>query len=271
MRLVTTVHGWVKHTRRTPLYYAIDRWCLPRYEVVISVSEDLHRRCHEVGVPPDRCVLIENGIDTRQFTRSRGRLEAKRHLGIPTERLTIGAVGRVSEEKGFDLLIRAVDRLLADGLDVELRIAGEGDQHERLLELIHALHREDRIHLVGFQADTLPLYEAIDVFALSSLREGLPNVVLEAMAMSVPVVATRVAGIPRLIEHEESGLLVDIGDTAGLRSALSRLLADPDLRRRLGEAGRGIVEQRYSFERRMAGIGRIYDELLGSAGAGVVP
>jgi glycosyltransferase involved in cell wall biosynthesis len=229
---------------------------------VISVSDDLDRRCRECGVPPDRCVLIENGIDTRQFARSRTREEAKRLLGIPPGRLVIGAIGRLSEEKGFDLLIRAVDRLLASGLDVELRIAGEGDQYGRLEELIHTLHREDRTHLLGFQADTLRLLEAMDVFALSSLREGLPNVVLEAMAVGVPVVATRVAGVPRLIAHDTNGLLVDIGDGDQFVSALRQMLSDAELRSRLADAGRRTVEERFDFERRMERIREIYDELL---------
>jgi glycosyltransferase involved in cell wall biosynthesis len=261
MRLVTTVHGWVKHTPRTPLYYAIDRWCLPHYEIVISVSDDLHRRCLELGVRPDRSILIENGIDTRQFARSRTREEAKRHLGIPAGRLLIGTIGRLSEEKGFDLLIRAVDRLISGGFDVELRIAGEGDHHDRLAELIRSLRREDRIRLVGFQPDTIPLYEALDVFALSSLREGLPNVLLEAMAVGTPVVATRVAGVPRLIDHEGNGLLAEIGDVEELASSLGRLLADADLRSRLSESGRRRVEERFSFERRMERIREIYDSL----------
>jgi glycosyltransferase involved in cell wall biosynthesis len=271
MRLVTTVHGWVQHTRRTPLYYAIDRLCLRHYEIVICVSDDLHRRCLDCGVPPDRCALIENGIDTRQFARSRTREAAKRLLGIPADRLLIGAVGRLSEEKGFDLLIAAVDRLLAGGLDVELRIAGEGDQQSRLDDLIRTLRRADRIHLVGFQAETLPFFEAMDVFALSSLREGLPNVVLEAMALGVPVVATRVAGVPRLIEHEENGLLVDIGDSDQLVSAFTRLLADAGLRSRLGNAGRETVAVRFSFERRMERIREIYDALLAVPCAAAAP
>jgi glycosyltransferase involved in cell wall biosynthesis len=262
MRLVTTVHGWVKHTRRTPLYYGIDRFCLRQYEAVISVSDDLHQRCLECGVPPQRCLLVENGIDIRQFARTRSHEEAKHLLGIPCARLLIGAIGRLSEEKGFDLLIQAVDRLLAGGLDVELRIAGEGDQHGRLDDLIRTLHREDRIRLVGFQPETIPLFEAMDVFALSSLREGLPNVVLEAMAMGVPVVATRVAGVPRLIEQEKDGLLVNIGDGQELGSALARLLDDTDWRNRLGDAGRWTVGARYSLEGRMQRIREIYDELL---------
>ena len=111
----------------------------------------------------------------------------------------------------------------------------------------------------------------MDVFALSSLREGLPNVVLEAMAMSVPVVATRVAGVPRLIEHGENGLLVDAADTNQLGSALARLLADAGLRKCLGEAGRWTVESRHSFERRMERIREIYDRLLAVPCGAAIP
>src|SRR5205807_1957417 len=122
------VHGWVHYTKRTPLYYRIDRAVLPRYESVICVSEDLRERCLACGVPAERCVLIENAIDTDEFSRALSAPEAKGRVGVPPGRFVIGAVGRLSAEKGFDVLIRAADRLLADGLDVELLILGEGDQ-----------------------------------------------------------------------------------------------------------------------------------------------
>ena len=120
MRLVTTVHGWVKHTRRTPLYYGIDRATLKHYEAVISVSADLYEHCLECGVKPSRCLLIENAIDTRQFSRTYNRDEAKQRLECPPNRLLVGAIGRLSEEKGFESLIAAVNRLLERDYDVEL-------------------------------------------------------------------------------------------------------------------------------------------------------
>jgi len=191
------------------------------------------------------------------------REEAKRRLGIPANRLLIGAIGRLSEEKGFDLLIAAVDRLLEQGFDVELRIAGEGDQQDYLARLIRAKGREDRIRLVGYQAQTIPLYEAMDVFVLSSLREGLPNVVLEAMAMEVPVIATRVAGIPRLVHHGQNGLLIEPGSTPELTDALLSVLQDGPLRDLLALDGRATIEQNHSFEVRMEKIRAAYDRLLG--------
>jgi glycosyltransferase involved in cell wall biosynthesis len=262
MRLVTTVHGWVKHTRRTPLYYRIDRLCLPRYDKVICVSPDLERECRAAGVPAGRCMLIENAIDMEEFTRRRDAAEAKADLGIPAERLVVGAAGRLSAEKGFDLLVRAVSCLLAGGADLELLIAGEGDERPRLEELIGRLGCGDRVRLLGYRADLRGLYEALDVFALSSLREGLPNVLLEAMALEVPVVATRVAGVPRLIADGGNGLLVGPGSEDQLARALGRLLADAGLRERLRREGRRTVEARHSFAARMDRIRAVYDGLL---------
>jgi glycosyltransferase involved in cell wall biosynthesis len=262
MRLVTTVHGWVERTRRTPLYYAVDRFSLPRYERVICVSQDLHERCRRLGVPADRCLLIENGIDVDQFVRRTPAAAARQRLGLSPDRLIIGAVGRLSHEKGFDLLIRAADRLLGQGLDVELIIAGDGAQRPELEALITALGRHDRIRLTGYCSDTLALYEALDVFALSSLREGLPNVLLEAMALEVPVVATRVAGVPSLVRHEENGLLTGPGSVEGLVDSLARLLRDGGLRERLGRAGRATVAAEFSFEVRMRKIVDVLDGLL---------
>ncbi len=263
MRLVTTVHGWVHHTRRTPLYYAIDRFCLRYYEAVVCVSEDLYLTCRKLGVPENRCQLIENAIDTHQFTRTVPRDQAKRRLGIPTERIVLGAMGRLAEEKGFDLLIRAVDRLLEAGYDLTLLIAGDGEKMQALQALIGDLGRGERIRLLGFQKNIIPLYEAMDLFVLSSLREGLPNVVLEAMALEVPVVATRVAGIPRLIEDGKNGLLADPGALEPLAEAIARLVDNRELRIAFQKEGRATVEARYGFQSRVNKFRKIYDDLLG--------
>ncbi|MCI0641951.1 MAG: glycosyltransferase [Gemmataceae bacterium] len=262
MRLVTTVHGWVKHTRRTPLYYSIDRFCLPRYEKVICVSQDLYEAAVAAGVPAERCVLIENAIDTAEFARRRTVAQAKAGNGISPERFVIGAVGRLSAEKGFDYLIRAANQLLREGLDLEVHIIGEGEEKTRLQELSQSLGLADRIRLLGYRADVRELYEAMDVFALSSLREGLPNVLLEAMALEVPVVATRVNGVPRLVSHEETGLLVEPGSVNGLADGLRRLLLDDSLRRTLKQNARTRIERRHSFEIRMSNVRALYDEML---------
>jgi glycosyltransferase involved in cell wall biosynthesis len=262
MHLVTTVHGWVRNTLRTPLYYMLDRLCLPHYESVICVSGDLHEQCIRAGVPAHHCVLIENGIDTDEYQRRQTKVQAKERLGVPPRRLVVGAVGRLSPEKGFDNLIRALQGLLARGLDVELLIAGEGDERLHLQKLSTDLGMGERVRFLGYQSDTRKIYEAMDVFALSSIREGLPNVLLEAMAMEVPVVATRIAGIPQLIADGENGLLVEPGSEAQLTEVLAGLLSDESFRITLQAAGRRTVEARYSFTGRIQKIQMIYDGLL---------
>jgi glycosyltransferase involved in cell wall biosynthesis len=263
MRLVTTVHGWVHHTWKTPLYYAVDRLCLPLYERVICVSGDLRDRVRAAGVTEDRCLVIENAIDGQQFRRDRSIAVAKAALGLPTGRLIVGAVGRLSAEKGFDLLVSAIDRLVDSGLDVGLILAGEGDERQRLESRIADLGRGDRMVMLGFRSDTSMIYQAMDIYALSSLREGLPNALLEAMAFEIPVVATRIAGVPRLIRHEENGLLIEPGSVDELASALRLLLMDEAQRKRLGYRGRETIERSYSFEKRMGRIRVLYDGLLG--------
>jgi glycosyltransferase involved in cell wall biosynthesis len=174
----------------------------------------------------------------------------------------IGAVGRLSAEKGFDTLILAADQLLKHDLNVEVVIVGEGDERSRLEELIAGLNRQDRIRLVGYQSDVRELYQAMDVFALSSLREGLPNVLLEAMALEVPVVATRIAGVPQVVHDGDNGLLVDPGSIDQMVQALRRLTADQDLRARLAAEARKTIEESFSFEQRMRKIAKIYDQVL---------
>jgi glycosyltransferase involved in cell wall biosynthesis len=262
MRLITTAHGWVKFTWRTPLYHWVDRFCQRRYDKVICVSQDIYEKCLKHGVKPDRCCWIDNAIDTMEFKRSQSISDAKTRWGIAPNRLLVGAVGRLSAEKGFDVLIQSVARLLERGVDVELWIAGDGDQRSSLEALIRKQKDPDRFRLLGHRHDTTDLFQAMDAFALSSLREGLPNVVLEAMALEVPVVATRIAGVPRVVRDQENGLLVEPSNVDELTSAIHRLLSDDTLRQQYSKNGRDLIEREFSFDKRMLKVSRLYDELL---------
>lgn len=262
MRLVTTVHGWVEQTRRTPLYYWIDRGTLRYYEKVICVSDDLYQTCRHAGVPSSRCVLLENGIDLVDFQRRQSVQEAKKQLGIPQDRFFVGAVGRLSAEKGFNLLIQSADKLLAHGYPLQVGIFGEGAEQAALQQRIDQLGRQESIKLMGFRSDLRPCYEAMDLFVLSSLREGLPNVVLEAMAMEVPVVSTKVAGIPKLIQHDANGYLVEPGSADALTLALTTVLDNQACRERFRTEGRRTVEDHFSFARRMEKLRMLYDDMI---------
>ncbi|MCD0458903.1 glycosyltransferase family 4 protein [Roseiconus lacunae] len=258
MRLATTVHGWVQKTWKTPLYYAIDRWCLSRYEQVICVSRDLFEDCQRLGVEPSRLSLIDNAIALDDYDFDLPSAEAKTQLGLPTSIQLVAAVGRLSDEKGFDLLIEATVDLIRQGRDVGLVIAGDGAFRAALQSQIDASGFGDRIKLLGFVADPRVVYRAADLYVLSSYREGLPNVVLEAMAMNVPVVSTNIAGMPDLIDDGENGVMIDVGRADAIHDAVRSLLDAPEKRARLAEAGRKTVEERFSFRRRMERMVEVY-------------
>ena len=262
MKLVTTVHGWVHHTWKTPFYYFLDRWCLRRYDHVICVSNDLYEKCLALGVPEKRCSLIVNAIDTMQYRRTMKLEEAKAKLGFPVHRVVIGACGRLSPEKNFAGLIRVVTELLKENVPVSLFIAGDGPIRDSLQRQINATGFAEHIHLLGFRDDIMDFYQGLDIFVLNSLREGLPNVVLEAMAYEVPVISTRVAGVPRLITNGYDGVLIDIKNEMELKLRLGKLIEDFDYRRLLGENGNFTIKAQYSFGVRMKKIRDIYEKIL---------
>ena len=269
--LVTTVHGWVEHGPKLFAFYAIDRWVLRRCDRVVVVSKDLWEACIEIGVRPERLRLIENAIEPAEYLRQDSAAKAPGRVGdspqlltgrvVPEGRLVIGAVGRMSPEKGFDLLIEAVSRLCARGLDLELWIAGEGAQEAALRQAIEESGYRDRMHLLGFCSDAVALFECFDIFCLPSLREGLPNVVLEAMAMEVPVLATRCGGIQAALRDGEDSRLIPPGSVEALEQGLSDLIHDDRQRRELARHARDRVERAFSFRQRMAKVIAVYDEL----------
>ena len=263
MHLVTTAHGWVRFTAKTPLYYCIDRFCMKRHDRVICVSQDLQQRCRRLGIPDDRLSLIDNAIVAEDYDPSPPTLAQRQQFGFDDQHIVLGAVGRLSEEKGFAHLINAVYRLVRSGHQVGLLIAGEGHLKEALAQQIRDLQLENHVRLVGFLKDPRELYRAIDVFVLSSLREGLPNVVLEAMASGRAVVTTKVNGIPRLVESGVNGIVVQADSVDHLFHGIRDLLESDHERCRIAQAGRQTVETQFSFERRMQKMVDIYRGLSG--------
>jgi len=262
IKLVTTVHGWVHHTRRTPFYYALDKWAIRRYQKVICVSDDLYRECLKLRIAKEKCHLVHNAIDVDEFQRTMSTATARQKFGQPHSGVLLGAMGRLAGEKAFDLLIQAIDRLVKSGRDVSLWIAGDGGERESLQQLIDKLALTNRVRLLGHVRDIKTFFQALDVFVLSSLREGLPNVVLEAMAMEVPVVATRVAGVPSLVSHGETGLLIEPNSVDAIVAGIESLLQNSASGERFARAARANVERSYSFKVRMQKIAAIYDEVL---------
>jgi glycosyltransferase involved in cell wall biosynthesis len=218
-------------------------------------SPELVARVCALGFPAERSRVIPYGVDVQAFTpdRQRGAIWRQR-LGIPTGAPLLLGVGRMATKKGFQVLIEILPRLFAAQPDAHLVLAGGGD---RLAEFIAAAAPwADRVHFPGpVLRDTLPdLYRAADLFVLPAVHDsrgnvdGLPNVILEAMASGLPVVASGISGIPLAVEPERTGLLVPEGDGGALGTALLRLLAEPDLAREMGERGRWKAETALTWD-----------------------
>lgn len=259
--IVHTEHG--KHYDR-PRTRWVGRLAGRHAARFFCVSADIAAAVEAYRIAPRRRIrVIANGIDTERF-RDRGEgLMVRESLGIPPGAPVVGTVGRLSEVKRQDLLIRAFRQVLAGRPDAHLLLVGDGPWMDRLRELAAGLGLADRVHFAGYQGRPAPYLQAMDVFALSSQSEGMPLAILEAWAAGVPVVATRVGGLPELIDEDRTGVLVDFDDEAALAGALGGLIADPTAARRLGEAGRERVVSRFSLRTMADEYHRHYEELLG--------
>lgn len=262
MKLVSTVHGWGVRSNKTPLYHAIDRFSLKFYDRVICVSDQLLKECLAAGVPVGNCCQIDNAIDLANYSSLLDKREARRQLGVDLEKPVVVAVGRLSREKAFNILIQAFADLLESGLDATLLIAGEGSERDALQDQITGFGCEDSIRLAGHISDPRIVYAAADVFALSSTSEGLPNSLLEAMACGVAIVATAVGAVPDVISDEFNGLLIESGRAEPLTLALNRLLVNQEVREQLAAEACATIETEYSFKRRMQKVSAVYDSVL---------
>lgn len=207
-----------------PLHVAQLRWAAERAFAVVFVSEALRQRALALGLPEDKTVVIRNGVDTERFAPM-PRAQAQAATGQAHGRRSILFVGNVLRTKGIRELLSAFEQLAASRPELDLVVVGDGPETGWILERARAVALDQRVRLIGHVPhDRLAAwFNACDVVCLPSYNEGLPNVLLEAMACGVPCVATRVGGIPEAVTPR-SGELVEVRDGDGLAAALARVL-----------------------------------------------
>ena len=237
---IFTVHGWAfsAHSGASSTFYHwADRLMRPLTTVTICVSEHSRARGLEAGTcTAEATAVIPNAVDIRPAQASRRN----------RDRPVLVAVGRLKAPKDFLTLVRGL-ALLPPG-SVHALIVGEGPDRPALEAEIRRLGIGDRVQLLGERHDVAELLAGADMFVLSSASEGMPVSVLEAMAAGLPVVGSRVGGVPELVLDGETGLLVEPGDPGELAAAIGRLVADPELSRQLGEAGRERAQGRFALD-----------------------
>ena len=257
-----TAHGWTGHSwKERWLYYPGDKRLLTRFPRVAAVSGEIRDTLVAAGADPDRVDVVLNGIDHARFRREPWRRAGVRaKFGLDDDVIVIGAVGRLEPQKRFDLLLEAF-AVIAAQRNVHLLIAGEGSLRPALEAQIARLGLVGRAKLTG-QAEVVEFHHALDLFVQSSDYEGTPNVVLEAMALETPLVATAVGGTAELVDDGTHGLLVAPGDAGRIASAIDRALADHGTTATRVRNARQRVETDLSFDKRMQQINTIYRELI---------
>jgi len=233
------------------------RWVAHR---VLANSAAVGRRLVEEGVPARKVVVVPNFLDDAAFDPlpEPARRSALAGFGVPPEALVVGAVAMLRPEKDLVSLVRAMALLAPRHPALHLLLVGRGPCDEALAAAARELGIADRVHFAGYQPAVPNPHQYLDVSVLCSLHEGFPNAIIEAMAAARPVVATNVGGIPDAVAHGETGLLVEPSDPAALAAAIGRLVEDPGLRARLGEAGRERARADYRADAVLDALTALY-------------
>lgn len=254
---VGTVHGknyfWEKIRRRLAFR------AIARTGTLVAVSQDLKRFIIEkVDIPDSRIRLVYNGVQRNPSVCKADVERCRTQLGIKAGDLVIGSVGSLYPVKGHQYLLDAMPMILKQHPKSFLLLIGRGELEMPLKEQAKHLGIEMRVHFLGLRQDVPTLFALMDVFVLPSLSEGLSMALLEAMDAGKPVVATSVGGNSELIDHEQTGLLVQTKDANALAKALTGILSDPSLRQDYGHAGAEKIRLGFSLNRMVARYCDIY-------------
>jgi glycosyltransferase involved in cell wall biosynthesis len=269
--IVHTVHGFAFHPYekfwRRKIFIFLERlatrWC----DVMIVISEAMvNWAVKERIVTCDKIVKIYSGIEIDKFLFQTNISAKRKAWGIKDDELVIGEVAKLWEGKGQDILLAAIPEIIREVSNLKVIFVGEGELEHRLKNIAYKLNIQDKIIFTGFRADIPEITSVFDIACLPTLWEGMGRSVLEAMVSGKPVVASRVGGIVDLVQDGVTGILVEPGDYQALAKAIIRLLKDKGLRQKMGEEARKRVDERFSTEKMVAEIEKIYNELLKKKG-----
>ena len=237
---------------------------------MVTVSKNIKGFLNQrVGIKSDRVEVVYNGIDVHSYRVNKGiRDRIRKDFGIGETQPVIGAIGNLSPVKGHTYFLRAAALIKKEIPGVKLLIAGRGSLLDDLKKESVALGLEHNVIFLGYRGDIPALLQAIDIFILSSISEGLPLSLLEAMACERPVVATNVGGIPEVMNDGETGFLVAARDPDALGDRVLNLLKNNALAGQFGEAGRARVKRDFEIEGMIQRYHELYEKVMNTRGRG---
>ena len=259
---IVTNHNWTRATFNLKVYALLDLLLIRFAKKVVTVSDEIAIKIHKSGVSSQKIIVIDNGIDLQKFSSQKRNNLLKEYLGIKEESKVIGTIARLTKEKGHIYLLEAAKDIVAAYPDTKFLIVGEGRERYRLENRVMTLGLQDKVIFTGQRKDIIDILSILDIFVLPSITEGLPVAILEALASGLPVVATNVGAIPKVINNGETGLLTEPGNPESLSSAISELLSDREKARELGYQGQRKVEREFSAKAMAERYFNSYSEIL---------
>jgi len=234
---IVTCHLWFIDTKRLKLYTSLERISMYYADRVVGVSEEIGRQLNRLRIPKAKLEVIENGIEVKMYLPNGNfdDMKLRTELKLRKNTLVVGSLGRLTEQKDYGTFIKAASEVLKHRDDVDFFVAGNGHLRDKLKALSNEFGIAHRFHFIGFRKDIVPLLQMMDVFVLPSIEEGLPIAMLEAMCSKLPIIATRVGGIPKVIRNMKNGILIGKKGYKQLSDNILLLLKQPDLRKSLGE------------------------------------
>lgn len=261
--IITTVHGWMESKKTsTALLYHLCLRLLPFFDAVVAVSDSMREALERRGVPAHKLTTLRNIPAILQPSASCD--DFRKRFGIPKTAKLVGFVGRLETVKGCRLFVQAA-ALAATSPDIRFAVVGEGRERAALENLARELGLQKRLVFCGYQSEMSPVYASLNLCVLSSLQEGLPLTLLEAMYCGVPIIATRVGGIPEVIRDGWNGILVEPDDHRGLAEKIILSLHDESAAVRRAREGRKTVETEYSVTTWSHRMECLYSSVLGTA------
>ena len=266
--IVHTFHGHVLRgyfgSLGTGVFRAVERLLARSTDVLIAVSPQVRDDLVAIGVASaSRFAVVRLGIDLApRLLSTEDPATTRRALGIHTDRFVVGWFGRMTAVKRTDVLLDAIASLRARGVDALLLLVGDGADREHLEVRAQALGLARHCLFLGYQHEVARLYAIADVVVLTSENEGTPVTIIEALAAGRSVVATRVGGVPDVVDEGETGFLVNAGDYEAMAARLEELAHDPDLRLAMGQRASARIITRYAVSRLVSDIDRLYRALL---------
>jgi glycosyltransferase involved in cell wall biosynthesis len=239
---------------------AFSRWKYRQVDAFIAASEAIRQMLLEDGIPAERAITVHEGIDVERIDATPA-VNVHEALWLPHHAPLIGNVAALVPHKGQRYLIEAAHLVIQKVPDARFVILGEGELRQHLEHLVHEHRLEKHVLLPGFRTDVIGCIKGFDFFVMSSVTEGLGTSVLDAMACRKAVVGTRAGGIPEVVEHGRTGLVVDPRDSHQLADAILQLLGDERTRTRMADAGYARVRERFTVERMVAETSRVYARL----------